>query len=133
MFIAARLLVYQLGWTGPPWEPFFGEGTRQVVESSFSRSLPVPDASLGLLAYVAEVVAILWGSSARWREQRFVVYFYAAVASALAAGSLGLVLLQLFVIHAYCTLCLTSALLSFGLVVPALIELRAAWRARPSA
>jgi hypothetical protein len=42
LLIAARLLVYQLGWTGPPLEPFFGDGTQRVVESAFSRALPLP-------------------------------------------------------------------------------------------
>ena len=55
--VAGRLAAFQLGWTGPPWEPFFGDGTRRVLESPFSRSLPFPDAGLGVMAYVAEAIA----------------------------------------------------------------------------
>lgn len=124
--IAARLAAYQLGWTGPPWEPFFGDGAVRVLQSSFSRSLPFPDAGLGAIAYAAEAIAVLWGGSERYRKQRWAVYVYAAIAFGMAIGSAFLVFLQIVVIHALCTLCLVSALLSFVLVVPAWTELAAA-------
>ena len=130
LLIAARLAAYQLGWTGPPWEPFFGHGTERVVDSSFSRALPFPDAALGVLAYGGEILAVAWGSTLRWRTEPRVVYFYAAIAFGMGLGSIGLVVMQVVVIHAFCTLCLVSAFLSAGLVVPAATELRAAWEAR---
>lgn len=130
LLIAARLAAYQLGWTGSPWEPFFGDGTERVVDSSFSRALPFPDAALGVLAYGAEIVAVAWGSTLRWRTQPRVVYVYAAIAFGMGLGSNGLVVIQVAVIHAFCTLCLVSAFLSAVLVVPAATELRAAWQAR---
>jgi uncharacterized membrane protein len=130
--LAARLTAYQLGWTGPPWEPFFGDGSQRVLRSAFSRSLPFPDAMLGMIAYLAEVVAVAWGGPRRTQTEPVAVYVYAAIAAGMAAGSAALVVLQVAVIHALCTLCLASALLSFVLVVPAATELAATsrWRTR---
>ena len=127
--IAGRLTAYQIGWTGAPWEPFFGTGTERVLHSSFSRALPFPDAALGLLMYIAEIAALAWGDTARWRSKPVAVYVYVATAFGLAGGSLGLLVLQAAVIHAFCTLCLASALLSFVLVAPAALELAAALKA----
>lgn len=126
--IAARLTAYQLGWTGPPWEPLFGDGSQRVLRSAFSRSLPFPDAMLGMIAYAAEAIAVAWGGARRFQTTPVAVYLYAAIAGGMALGSAALVVLQVAVIHAFCTLCLGSALLSFVLVVPAATELAAAWR-----
>jgi uncharacterized membrane protein len=130
--IAARLTAYQLGWTGPPWEPLFGDGSERVLRSAFSRSLPFPDAMLGMIAYLAEVIAVGWGGARRTQTEPVAVYVYAAIAASMAAGSAALVVLQVAVIHAFCTLCLASALLSFVLVVLAATELAATsrWRTR---
>jgi hypothetical protein len=42
-FIALYIGLYQLHFFKRIWEPFFGNGTKAIVESSLSRSLPVPD------------------------------------------------------------------------------------------
>jgi hypothetical protein len=126
--IAARLTAYQLGWAPAPPEPLFGDGSVRVLHSALSRALPVPDASVGLVAYFSEAIAVLWGGAARPQNQRAAVYVYAAIAAGMALGSLGLVILQVFVVHALCSLCLLSAVLSFGLLVPALSEFAAARR-----
>lgn len=128
--IAARLAAYELAWMGPPWEPLFGRGSELVLRSSLSRALPVPDAVLGMFAYLAEVAAVAWGSTERWRENRLAVYVYAAIAIGMALGSAGLVAVQATVVHAFCTLCLASAAISLLLVVPAWTELAAAVRSK---
>lgn len=127
--LATRLLVYQLGWSGPPFEPFFGDGTIRVVDSSFSRSLPIPDASLGVVGYVVEALLALWGGSSRFVRSKRTVYVYAGAAVAMALGSLGLLFVQAFVLHEFCTLCLASAAISFVIVVPSASEGLAALRA----
>ena len=126
--VAVRLVAYQMGWTGPPWEPLFGGGTQRVLRSSVSRALPFPDAALGAVGYLAEALALAWGGAQRWRTQPRAVYLTAAIAAGMAIGSAGLVALQVLWIHALCTLCLVSALLSFVLVIPAATELAAAWK-----
>jgi hypothetical protein len=130
--IAARLTLYQLGVTDAPWEPLFGDGTTRVLRSSFSRSLPFPDAAVGLLAYLAELALVVAGCFTRWRAAPLRVYAYAAVALGFAAGSAALVAVQAAWIHAFCTLCLVSAALSFVLAVPAATELAATLKARRS-
>jgi uncharacterized membrane protein len=130
--IAARLTMYQLGATDAPWEPLFGEGTTRVLRSSFSRSLPFPDAAVGLLAYLAELALVVAGGFARWRAVPLRVYAYGAIALGFAAGSAVLVGVQAAWIHAFCTLCLVSAALSFVLAVPAATELAATLKARRS-
>lgn len=128
--IAARLTLFQLGLSAPPWEPFFGNGTRRVLTSAFSRALPFPDSALGLFAYLAEIFALSVGGSARWRSRPLAVYAYTAIAFGMALGSAALVVLQIAFVHAFCTLCLASALISFVLVVPAATEFTVAWKER---
>ncbi len=130
--VAGRLAVFQMGWTGAPWEPLFGDGTRRVLESRFSRALPFPDAGLGFVAYIAEAVAVLLGGALRERRRPWAVYVYAAIAASMAIGSVGLVVLQVAFVRALCTLCLFSAFLSFVLVIPAATEFAATWRVRNS-
>lgn len=127
--VSARLAMYQLGWTGPPWEPFFGDGSRRVLGSDFSRALPVPDALLGFVAYVAELVVLNWGGPTRYRDKPEAVFLTALIAGIMALGSFGLLLVQVTLVHALCTLCLLSALISFVLVASASTELVATWRA----
>jgi len=128
--ISVRLALYHLGWSGAPWEPLFGDGSRRVLTSAFSRALPFPDAGLGAIAYVLEAALVLWAKSERWRSAPLRVYAYAAVAAAMAVGSACLVVLQIAVVRALCTLCLASAAISFALAAPAWTEARAAWNAR---
>jgi hypothetical protein len=128
--VSARLAAYQLRWAGPPWEPFFGGGSRHVLAWDFSRALHLPGAAVGVVAYVAEIAAVAWGGPERYRNRRVAVFASAAIAAALALGSAGLVFLQTAVLHALCTLCLLSAIISFVLLVPTWTEFAAALRGR---
>jgi uncharacterized membrane protein len=98
-------------------EPFFGDGSSRVLNSQLFRALPVPDAALGAIAYLAEAVLTALGRPGRPR----VVLAAGAVAVGLALAALGLVGAQIFLLGAFCTLCLVSAALSLtiaGLVAP---------------
>ena len=44
---ASYLAAFQPGWIVSVWEPFFGDGSRQILTSNVSRVLPIPDAALG--------------------------------------------------------------------------------------
>jgi uncharacterized membrane protein len=124
--VATVLALFQLGVLGSVWEPFFGEGSRRVLTSSLSRALPVPDAALGVVAYLAEAVLEASGGRERWREHPWLVLATGAVAAGLGVTALGLIAAQVFLVGAFCTLCLVSAVISLlivGLVVP---EVRAA-------
>lgn len=128
LVVSTRLASHQLGLTAAPHDPFFGDGTRRVIDSAFSRSLPVPDALLGAFAYLAEVVLVAIGGRARWRTQPLIVIAYGALACLMALTSAVLTVLQPTLDHAWCTLCLVSAAISFAVLPGALSELVAAVR-----
>ena len=119
--VASYLTLYQLGLITTVWEPFFGDGSRVILHSSLARSLPVPDASLGALGYLAEVLCVIARSPRRiWMNRG-----YYALVAVFTVASVVLVALQWGYFHAWCTLCLTSALLSFiiaGVVIREVLQ-----------
>jgi uncharacterized membrane protein len=115
--VASVLTLYQLGVLDTVWEPFFGDGSHRVLTSQLSQALPVPDAALGAVAYLAEAVLAAVGTPDRPR----VVLAAGVVAAGLGLAALGLLAAQVFLVGGFCTLCLVSAALSLaivGLVVP---------------
>src|SRR4051794_28170746 len=64
--IALYLALYQWRVIGDVWEPFFGNGSRIILNSSVSQLLPIPDAALGALGYLADAVAGVIGGRRRW-------------------------------------------------------------------
>ena len=126
--ISAYLALYQLKVIDSVADPIFGSSSSHaVLFSSFSKSLPVPDALLGTLNYLAEIVLDLIGGDDRWRSRPVVVLLFGALVAAGALVSIGLILMQAFVVGHFCTLCLTSAGLSILLAALASAEVRAAW------
>ncbi len=117
--IAVYLTFYQLGIVPTVWEPFFGDGSRRVLHSPISRLLPVPDASLGAVGYLVEIVTGL--------TPKTVLFFGVAVA-AMALFGLLLAAVQAFWLRAGCTLCLTSAAISVAIAGMAREEVMAAVR-----
>jgi uncharacterized membrane protein len=109
--VATYLALYQTGVVTTVWEPFFGDGSRLILHSSLARALPVPDAAIGAVAYLAEFLCatVRWDGRAGnvWVDR---IYYVLVVAFAIASALL--VALQWGYFHAWCTLCLTSALLS---------------------
>jgi len=120
--VATYLTLYQVGLFRTVWEPFFGDGSRTILNSAVARFLPVPDASLGALAYVLEAGCGLLGGTARWRTAPWLVLAYGALVGLLGLGSVALVILQPLAFGAWCALCLVSAAISIGLLGPALRE-----------
>lgn len=126
--VATHLGLIQLSLIPEVWEPFFGNGSRIILkESAVARSLPVPDALLGAIVYLAEAVAECVGGRQRWRTRPAAVFATGILAAGLGLAGLPLVGCQVLWFRAYCTLCLASAACSLviaGLVWP---EIRAAW------
>jgi uncharacterized membrane protein len=114
--IACYLALYQLGIIADVWDPLFADGSRKVLHSAVSRMLPLPDASLGALGYLVEIVTGAIGGGARWRTMPWMVLSYGAVIAAVGATALVLAILQPFLVHDGCTLCLTSAAISLIVV-----------------
>jgi uncharacterized membrane protein len=112
--LATYLTLYQWHITATVWDPLFSaHSSEAVLTSSIDRLLPLPDATLGAMAYLVEAVVTLLGGAWRWRTAPWLVIVYGLVLAGLALTSLGLVLTQIFLVHALCTLCLCSAAISF--------------------
>ncbi len=120
--IAAYLTLWQYDVIDTVWEPFFGDGTRVILDSKLSYVLPISDAALGALAYLADAVAGVIGGRSRWRTMPWIVVIFAILVGPLGAVSIGLVMAQPLLYDAWCTLCLASAVVSIAMVGPAMDE-----------
>lgn len=122
---AADLSLYQLGYIAAPWEPFFGDGSKVILESSISRLVPVSDAALGAATYLADAIAGAIGGRHRWRTMPWMVILFGILVGPLGAVSVALVILQPVLFDAWCTLCLVSAAMSVLMIGPAMDEVLA--------
>ena len=120
--IAGYLALYQLGVVASVWEPFFGDGSRVILNSRISHLLPIPDAALGALGYLADAVTGVIGRRARWRTMPWIVVLFGLAVGPLGAVSITLVILQPVLFDAFCTLCLASAVISVVMIGPAMDE-----------
>ncbi|MDX5346447.1 MAG: vitamin K epoxide reductase family protein [Hymenobacteraceae bacterium] len=120
--VAIYLTLYQLRVVPEVWEPFFGNGSRKILNSSVSRILPVPDAALGAFGYLVDAVAGIVGGTRRWRSMPWIVVVFGMAVGPLGFISILLVVLQPVMFDAWCTLCLTSAFISVVMIGPAMDE-----------
>jgi hypothetical protein len=109
-FFAARYLsAYQLGYVDSVWDPFFGHGTMQILDSSVSKAWPISDAGLGATAYTLEALMGFMGSPSRWRTMPWMVLFFGILVVPLGLVSITLVILQPVAVGTWCSLCLLTA------------------------
>ena len=123
--IATYLALYQYRVVGSVWEPFFGAGSRTILNSPVSHVLPVSDAALGAFGYLLDVIAGLIGGRKRWMTAPWIVIVFGIAVGPLGATSLLLVILQPVLYHTWCTLCLATAAISVVIIGPALDEVLA--------
>lgn len=123
--IAAYLALYQWEVFSTVWEPFFGKGSQIILTSRISYLLPIPDAALGALGYLADAVTGAIGGRGRWRRMPWIVVIFGLAVGPLGAVSIILVILQPVMFDAWCTLCLASALISTLMIGPAMDEMLA--------
>ena len=76
---------------------------------------PLPDAALGALAYLTEILLSLIGGEDRWRTAPWTVLALGFVIVCGAVVSVVLVVVQPVVAGAWCALCLASAFVSFAI------------------
>ena len=126
--IALYLALYQWKVVSNVWEPFFGEGSERILNSGVSRILPIPDAALGALGYLADAVSGSIGGRGRWRSMPWIVILFGLLVGPLGLVSIILVVLQPTVYDAWCTLCLASAAISLGMIYPAVDEVVASYQ-----
>jgi len=125
LLLSGYLALYQMKFVRVVWEPWFGNGSEMVLQSSLSRVLPVPDAALGAFAYFLDAVTGLIGGEDRWRSMPWMVLLFGLAVGPLGAVSVLLVIAQPVLIQAWCSLCLISALLSLIMIGPAMDEVLA--------
>jgi hypothetical protein len=121
-FLSRYLAAYQLGYIGHPWDPFFGDGTRRVLDSEVSRAWPVSDAGLGAVSYMIEALSGFMGGRNRWRTMPWMVAMFGVLVVPLGVVSIVLVILQPVAVGAWCTLCLVTAAAMLVMISPAIDE-----------
>ncbi|MGE3512359.1 MAG: vitamin K epoxide reductase family protein, partial [Vicinamibacterales bacterium] len=121
-FLSRYLTAYQLGHISFPWDPFFGDGTRRVLESDVSRAWPIPDAGLGAASYMLEALSGMMGGANRWRTMPWMVLMFGVLVVPLGVVSIVLVILQPVAVGAWCTLCLLTAAAMLIMIAPAVDE-----------
>jgi uncharacterized membrane protein len=126
VIIATYMGLYQWGLVRDVWDPFFGEGSRRVLDSTVSHRLRswflVPDAILGALAYLGDIILGLAGSTRRWQFRPWLVLLFGLDVIPLGIVSAILVVLQDTVVGAWCFLCLVTAVISLVLAALAYDE-----------
>ena len=109
LYISRYLAAYQLGHIQGAWDPFFGDGTERVITSEISKAWPVPDAGLGAVTYMLEILTGIIGGRARWRTMPWLVVLFGLMIVPLGAVSIFFIVIQPIVIGTWCTLCLVAA------------------------
>ena len=138
-FIAAYMALYQWRLIDSVWDPVFGDQSQRVLDSDVSetmrRWLGMPDAALGAIAYLGDVIYGLAGSTRRWQYRPWMTILFGIDVIPLGIVSSVLVVLQGSVVGYWCFLCLVTAAISLLLVYWAydevwscLLYLRRVWR-----
>ena len=108
-FLSRQMTAYQLRHIGSLIDPFFGLGTQRVLTSKVSQAFPIPDAGLGAVAYMIEVLMGFMGDKRRWRTMPWMVTFFGILVVPLGIVSITLIILQPLAVGAWCTPCLMAA------------------------
>lgn len=115
LHVSRYLTAYQLEHIDSVWEPFFAggpdpkNGTEEIITSSVSRAWPVPDAGVGALTYLLEIVTGVIGSRRRWRTMPWLVLLFGLMIVPLGVVSIFFIIIQPIWIGTWCTLCLVAA------------------------
>ena len=118
LYISRYLTAYQLGHIEGVWDPFFSigdiagdarNGTEEIITSSVSKAWPVPDAGLGALTYLLEILIGLIGSAKRWRTMPWLVLIFGIMIVPLGVVSITFIVIQPIILGTWCTLCLITA------------------------
>ncbi len=120
--IATYLALYQLNIFSTVWEPFFGNGSKTILNSKTSQILPIPDAALGAFGYLTDAITGAIGGKRRWRTMPWVVIMFGLAVGPLGFISVLLVILQPVLYDSWCTLCLASGFISVLMIGPAMDE-----------
>lgn len=136
--ISSYMALYQWRLIDTVWDPIWGEQSMRVLDSGTSermrRWFGVPDAALGAIAYLGDLIFGLAGSTRRWQYRPWMVLVFGIDVIPLGIVSAVLILLQATVVGSWCFLCIVTAVISLVLVVLAYDEVWASlaylWRVR---
>jgi len=124
--ISAYMGCYQWRLIPGVWDPVFGEQSEKVLDSDVSHTMVrwfgIPDAAMGALAYLGDLVFGFAGSTRRWQYRPWMVIIFGIDVIPLGIVSAVLVFMQGFVVGSWCFLCLVTAVISLVLVVMAYDE-----------
>lgn len=124
--MATHMALYQWRLIDRPWDPVFGEQTREVLDSPVAKKMHfwfgIPDAAFGALAYLGDAIFGLAGSTRRWQYRPWMVILFGIDVIPLGIVSAVLVVLQATVVGDWCFLCLCTAVISLILVYMAYDE-----------
>ncbi|MGS1016099.1 NAD-dependent epimerase/dehydratase family protein [Allosphingosinicella humi] len=130
LLISRALTAYQLGHIDSVWEPFFAgnpadprNGTEEIITSSVSMAWPIPDAGLGAISYLIEILMAVMGKRDRWRTMPWMVTFFGILVVPLGVVSIYFIIIQPIMIGTWSTLALMAALAMLVMIPFALDEL----------
>lgn len=116
LLFSRYLAAYQMDHIDSVWEPFFAgspadarNGTEEIITSSVSEAWPVPDAAVGALVYMIEILTGIVGGRVRWRTMPWLVLAFGLLIVPLGIVSIGFIIIQPIVIGTWSTLALIGA------------------------
>ncbi|MEQ8404661.1 MAG: NAD-dependent epimerase/dehydratase family protein [Oceanicaulis sp.] len=116
LMISRHLTAYQLGNIEGIWDPVFSgtaadpkNGSEEITTSSVSEAFPIPDAGLGAVTYMLEIIIGIAGTRARWRTMPWMVMGFGIMIVPLGVVSITFIIIQPIFLDAYCLLCLIAA------------------------
>ena len=116
-WVVSRYLgAFQLGYIDHAWDPFFGDGTRKVLNSNMSHMWPISDGAFGAFAYTLEFLMGWMGSPSRWRTMPWMVTFFGILVIPLGLVHIFLVISQPLVVGEWCTFCLLAAAIMLPMI-----------------
>ena len=113
--ISRHMAAYQLGHIEGIWDPFFEggpdpkNGSEEITTSWASEAWPVPDAGLGALVYMLEILVGAVGTTRRWRTMPWLVVLFGVMIVPLGVVSIGFIVIQPILLGTWCTVCLIAA------------------------
>jgi hypothetical protein len=89
------------------------------------RAFPIPDAGLGAIAYLLDILTGAIGDRRRWRTMPWIVLIFGLLIVPLGVVSVGFIIIQPPVIGALCALCLIQAAITLIMIPYAVDEVGA--------
>ena len=108
-FFARLMAAYQFGYIDNLWDPFFGTGTEEILDSDISMAWPISDAGLGVFAYTIEALMGYMGGTDRWRTMPWMVTFFGFLVIPLSSVSIFLIIMQPVAVGTWSTYALITA------------------------